>query len=167
MAAKAVRTAMGSKFRKPENVWPGNRIKTDIPAGKAAASPPLGTMLGQPDRSYELTIHQPPSTYFLKQAAGCQTAATHQGEEVAGKITLKHIYEIAKIKHKDPPLEIRSLKAVCYLLIGTAQSCGIKVVKDLNADEYAQFLEERKEFLAKRAKELEELKQAKLERLAA
>lgn len=30
-----------------------------------------------PDRTYNLVIHQPPSTYFLKQAAGIQRAAMY------------------------------------------------------------------------------------------
>jgi large subunit ribosomal protein L11 len=32
-----------------------------------------------PDRSYELVIHQPPATFFLKQAAGIQRAAMEPG----------------------------------------------------------------------------------------
>lgn len=32
------------------------------------------------DRSYELVIHSPPSTYFLKQAAGIQRGAMSPGK---------------------------------------------------------------------------------------
>jgi large subunit ribosomal protein L11 len=112
------------------------------------------------DRSYELTLHNPPSTFYLKQAAGIQRGSMTQGEvandnrviihmsklscmlnfmyvcgvfpstgsEVAGKITLKHIYEIAKIKQEDPPMRFRSLEEICLGLIGTARSCGIEVI---------------------------------------
>lgn len=47
--------------------------------------------------------------------------------EVAGKVTLKHIYEIAKIKLEDPPCVLTPLKQMCELTIGVAHSCGIEV----------------------------------------
>ena len=40
-----------------------------------------------PDRSYNLVIHHPTSTYFLKQAAGVKRGAMHPGKEVTGYIT--------------------------------------------------------------------------------
>jgi len=52
------------------------------------------------------------------------------------------------------------------MLISTARSLGIKVVKDLNAEEYQQFLEERKIVLEERKRELQELKEAKMLRTA-
>lgn len=62
------------------------------------------------DRSYELVIHAPPATFLLKQAAGIQKAAMFPGSEISGKITLKHLYEIAKIKLEDPPNALLSLE---------------------------------------------------------
>lgn len=53
--------------------------------------------------------------------------------EICGKVTLKHIYEIAKIKAQDPPLEWKPLKEICVMLIATARTCGIEVVKELDA----------------------------------
>lgn len=114
------------------------------------------------DRSYELIIHNPPSTFFLKQAAGIQRGAMKAGQETAGKVTLKHIYEIAKIKQQDPPLQLKPLKEICELVIGSAHSCGIEVVRDLDPKEYGEFLEERKLVVAEQQRELEEKKEAKL-----
>lgn len=84
------------------------------------------------------------------------------GKEVSGKVTLKHIYEIAKIKLEDPPNALRSEEDMCKLLIYTAHSCGIEIVKDLDPDEYAKFLEERKAIVEEQKKALEEKKEAKL-----
>lgn len=55
------------------------------------------------EKSYELVIHSPPATFLLKQAAGIQRGAMYPGGEIAGRITRKHLYEIAKIKAEDPP----------------------------------------------------------------
>lgn len=116
----------------------------------------------KPDRSYELVIHSPPSTFLLKQAAGIQRGTMYPGREIAGKITLKHIYEIAAIKLQDPPNALLSIQDMCNLLIGSARSCGIEVVKELDPVEYGQFLEERKIIVEQQKKELEEKKQAKM-----
>lgn len=64
------------------------------------------------DRSYDLVIHNPPATFFLKQAAGIQRGTMTPGREVAGMITLKHLYEIAAIKIQDPPNAMLTMK-VC------------------------------------------------------
>lgn len=114
------------------------------------------------DRTYDLTIHHPTTTFFLKQAAGVQRGAMKPGNEVCGKITLKHVYEIAKIKAEDPPLQLTPLKRICEMVIGSAHSIGIEVVRDLDPVEYGEFLESRKVVVEEQLKELEEKKEAKL-----
>lgn len=115
-----------------------------------------------PDRSYQISITKPPSMFYLKQAAGIQKGAINPLKETAGMVTLKHVYEIALIKQTDENLEFRNLKEICDMLISTARSLGINVVKELNAEEYQQFLEERKIVLEERKRELQELKEAKM-----
>ncbi|MEE6519586.1 hypothetical protein FKM82_017248 [Ascaphus truei] len=68
------------------------------------------------------------------------------GHEVAGMVTLKQLYEIALVKSKDEAFVIRDmpLMEVVKCIMGSARSIGIKVVRDLSADEYSQFLEERR-----------------------
>lgn len=116
------------------------------------------------DRSYELTIHQPPATFLLKQAAGIQRGAMYPQKEVAGKITLKHLYEIAAIKIEDPPNALLSMEQMCGMLIGIARTCGIEVVRELHAVDYGQFLEERAKIVEQQKKELQEKREARMMR---
>ncbi|CAN1256175.1 54S ribosomal protein L19, mitochondrial [Linum perenne] len=50
---------------------------------------------------------------------------------MASTVTLKHVYEIAKIKQSDPYCQYMSLESICKSIIGTANTMGIKVVKEL------------------------------------
>ncbi|SPP81353.1 39S ribosomal protein L11, mitochondrial [Drosophila guanche] len=177
-----------------ERVTHTSKLKTNIPAGMAAAGPPLGPMLGQrainiaafckdfntktaemiegvplpcrisvnSDRSYDLAIHHPPATFFLKQAAGIQRGTMTPGKEVAGMITLKHLYEIAAIKIQDPPNALLSMQQMCEMLISIARTCGIKVVRDLDPATYGEFLEERKIIVEQQRRELQEKREAKM-----
>uniref|UniRef100_A0A1A9X1B2 Large ribosomal subunit protein uL11m n=1 Tax=Glossina brevipalpis TaxID=37001 RepID=A0A1A9X1B2_9MUSC len=174
------------------------KLKTNIPAGMAAAGPPLGPMLGQrainiaafckdfnartaeikegvplpcrvtvnSDRSYNLTIHSPPATFLLKQAAGIPRGAMYPGKEIAGKITLKHLYEIAAIKIQDPPNALLTMQQMCQMLVGIARTCGIQVVTELKAENYENFLEERRAVVEAQKKELQEKREAKMLRTA-
>lgn len=81
---------------------------------------------------------------------------------MSGKITLKHIYEIAKIKIEDPPLQVRTLEDVCAMLCGVAKSLGLEIVKELDAKEYGEFLKERAAIVEQQKKELQEKKEAKM-----
>lgn len=44
-------------------------------------------------------LKMPPSSHFLLAAAGLKDGANQPGEQVVGTISLKHIYEIAKVCH--------------------------------------------------------------------
>lgn len=113
------------------------------------------------DRSYDLVIHKPPATYFLKQAAGIEKGKIQKGE-VAGKITFKHLYEIACIKAEDPPLALLSLQQICQMLVGIARTCGIQIVHELDPEEHAEFMKERKENVKKFMEELEAARETKI-----
>jgi large subunit ribosomal protein L11 len=88
------------------------------------------------------------------------------GQEICGKISLKHLYEIAQIKIQDPPNALLSLEQMCNMLIGICRSVGIQVVKTLEADNYQEFLDERKIVVENQKKELQEKREAKMLRTA-
>uniref|UniRef100_A0A3B3HZU4 Large ribosomal subunit protein uL11 n=2 Tax=Oryzias latipes TaxID=8090 RepID=A0A3B3HZU4_ORYLA len=103
----------------------------------------------KPDRTYDLKIGQPTVSYFLKQAAGIAKGASKTGHEVAGIVSVRAVYEIAQVKAQDECFKQRNapLQTVVKCIIGSARSLGIKVVNDLSADEYKDFLEQREEKL--------------------
>ncbi|XP_055120629.1 large ribosomal subunit protein uL11m isoform X2 [Symphalangus syndactylus] len=94
---------------------------------------PLPTkILVKPDRTFEIKIGQPTVSYFLKAAAGIEKGARQTGKEVAGLVTLKHVYEIARIKGQDEAFALQDvpLSSVVRSIIGSARSLGIRVVKE-------------------------------------
>ena len=89
------------------------------------------------------------------------------GVEIAGKVSLKHVYEIAKIKSQDSTFTNVPMKTICHSVIGTAHSCGIEVVRqDLDPLEYAEFLTERRQIVKDQEQELQDAKAAKMLRVA-
>ncbi|KAK4337426.1 hypothetical protein RND71_043537 [Anisodus tanguticus] len=114
------------------------------------------------DKTFNLTIKHPPLSYFVRQAAGIERGAVDPSKEVAGKITVKHVYEIAKLKSEDPDYEFIPLQKVCDDVVKSARSLGVQVVHRLDPIEYAEFLKERKEVVKKQIQELQESKEAKL-----
>lgn len=81
---------------------------------------------------------------------------------MAGKITLKHLYEIAKIKSEDPTMALLSLEQVCTMMVGIARTCGIEVVREIDLEEYKEFLKTREETIAKYREELRLAKESKM-----
>lgn len=73
----------------------------------------------------------PPSTWYIKQAAGIEKGSDNPGHEYAGYITLKQLYHIAEVKKLDQPGV--GLKSVFRALMGSAHSMGVQVVTDEEA----------------------------------
>lgn len=107
----------------------------DFNAATAAyvdATPLTVKITAYTDRTADFALRTPPVSYLLKKAAGIEKGASQPGAEIAvGTVTLKHVYEIAKIKSKDDHLAHIPLESMCRSIIGTASTCGIQVVKDL------------------------------------
>ncbi|KAK1378868.1 54S ribosomal protein L19, mitochondrial [Heracleum sosnowskyi] len=85
------------------------------------------------DRCFEFQLKSPSVTWFIKQAAGVDFGSSRPGHVVASTITIKHVYEIAKVKQSDGSFcEYMPLESICKSIMGTAKSMGIQVEKDLD-----------------------------------
>ncbi|EED23286.1 mitochondrial ribosomal protein L11, putative [Talaromyces stipitatus ATCC 10500] len=88
----------------------------------------------RPDRSFAFELRTPTTSWLLLQASGVAPrkgrlrGAQNPGTEVIGSVTLKHVYEIAKIKQSELRLSGLSLEGLCKSVIAQAKSIGLKVV---------------------------------------
>jgi large subunit ribosomal protein L11 len=90
---------------------------------------PIPTLITiQPDRTFTFITKTPPASYFLKKAAGIEKGTGRPGHEISGTITLKHVYEIAKIKACDEHMKIIPLESIARMIVGSARSLGVQVV---------------------------------------
>ena len=117
----------------------------------------------KPDRTHNLAMSHPPFSYYIKQAAGIQRGAMQPfSGQVAGMITRKHVYEIAKIKSEDEMWQEFDLKVICEKVIDEAYTCGVHVVDKLDAKEYGKFLEERALIIDEEKAAIQAAREAKL-----
>ncbi len=89
----------------------------------------------RPDRTFHFDIRTPQTSWLLMNAAdiaigkkGKRKGASTPGTETVGTVSLKHIYEIAKIKQSELRLSGLSLEGLCRAIIFQCKSIGIAVV---------------------------------------
>lgn len=88
----------------------------------------------RPDRSFSFELRTPVTSWLLLQAAGVKEVkgkirgANRPGSESVGTVSLKHIYEIAKIKQSELRLSGLSLEGLCKSVIWQCKSIGVTVV---------------------------------------
>jgi len=132
-------------------------LKLTINSGGASPSPPVGPALGQrgvkamdfcrqfndltkplylpstplrchvtvmPDRTFTMTVSTPPTSWLLKRAAGLTKAVS---AKTNAKIDARYVYEIARIKKKDPSNSHLDLRGVFRMIVAQARLIGIKV----------------------------------------
>jgi large subunit ribosomal protein L11 len=82
------------------------------------------------DRSFHFEVRTPQTSWLLLNAAEAKDhkGASKPGHQTVGKISLKHVYEIAKIKQSELRLSGLSLQGLCRSIIYQAKSIGIDVV---------------------------------------
>lgn len=130
----------------------------------------------QSDRTFSFVTTSPPTSYFLKAAAGITKGAQKpgmnrviiilqqvhppsppphfatsspslsstsycnkftfpflhlvpKGHQKAGQVSLRHVYEIAKLKSQDPVFAGIPLESICKTIIGSARSMGIEIIR--------------------------------------
>jgi len=79
------------------------------------------------DRTFEYYIKTPPTSFFLKRAAGIEKGAATPGTQWVGEISVKCIYEIAKVKQQDLPHV--QLDKVASQIVAQARNMGLKVTR--------------------------------------
>ena len=93
-----------------------------------APGTPIPTIITiQPDRSFMFSTKTPTTSYLLKRVTGIEKGPAHPSNILA-TVSLKHIYEIAKIKQTDAHLSPIPLESIARMIIGTAKALGIQVV---------------------------------------
>eukprot|EP00892_Ulva_mutabilis_P009504 jgi/Ulvmu1/6926/UM032_0004.1 len=78
------------------------------------------------DKTFEYKVKLPPISHFLQRAAGVPDGAAKPGDQIVGTVSLKHIYEIARVKQQEDR-EV-SMESWCRQVIGCARSMGVRVV---------------------------------------
>ena len=86
----------------------------------------------RPDRSFHFELRTPTTAHLLLSAAGVKMEkgklkGRGNGNETVGTISLKHVYEIAKIKQSELRLSGLSLEGLCKTVIAQAKTVGVVV----------------------------------------
>lgn len=82
----------------------------------------------KPDRLFTFEMKLPPTAYLLKRAAGIDKGTDKAKHNSVGSVSLKHIYEIAKIKQTDDRHKGTELRDIVGTVILAATAIGVKVV---------------------------------------
>jgi large subunit ribosomal protein L11 len=87
-------------------------------------------LLAYNDRTYKFLIKPPPTSWFIKRAIGKEKLTNHRSN-VSGTISIKYIYEIAKIKKEmDYDLATTDLEGICKSIVAQCQGMGVIVGPD-------------------------------------
>ncbi len=78
------------------------------------------------DRSYTFITKTPPVAVLLKRAANIAKGSGEPNKAKVGKVTMKQVEEIAKLKL--PDLNTEDLQSAVRTVLGAARSMGVEVV---------------------------------------
>lgn len=95
-------------------------------------TPMAVTITAYKDNTFEFTVKSPSVSWYLKKAAGVESGSSRPGHVTVSSLSVRHVYEIAKVKQSDPYLQNMPLESISKSITGTANSMGIKIVKDLD-----------------------------------
>lgn len=123
--APPVGPALGSKGVKAIDFCKEFNART---ANLQPGTPIPCSLVVKPDRTFTFEMKSPPTSWLLMQAAGVKQGASKPVNETVGEVSLKHVYEIAKIKKTDERHKEVTMPAICGAVILTAAAVGIRVV---------------------------------------
>lgn len=78
------------------------------------------------DRTFTFITKMPPMSALIKKAAGLAKGSGTPNKDKVGKMTLKQVEEVAKIKL--PDLNTKDIKQAMQMVKGTARSMGVDIV---------------------------------------
>ncbi len=77
------------------------------------------------DKSFTFITKSPPASVLIKKIAGIAAGSKEPNKIKVGKLSRKHLLEIAKIKMKD--LNARDDEAAMKIIAGTARQMGVEI----------------------------------------
>ncbi|KAI5848281.1 60S ribosomal protein L19, mitochondrial precursor [Tricharina praecox] len=122
--------ALGSKGVKSMDFCKEFNART---AHMTAGTPIPARITVRPDRSFHFELRTPATSWLLLNAAGVEKkkgklkGANTPGTQIVGSVSLKHVYEIAKIKKTEPRLAGLSLEGLVKSILAQADTIGIEV----------------------------------------
>lgn len=85
------------------------------------------------DRSYKFLIKPPPTSWMIKKAIGKEKLSGHRSNN-SGKLSLRSLYEIAKIKKElDYDLVNVDLESICRTIAAQCGSMNVTIVPEHDA----------------------------------
>ena len=79
------------------------------------------------DRTFTFITKMPPMAALIKKAAGLAKGSGEPNKTKVGKITLKQVEEVARLKLVD--LNTKDVKQAMEMVKGTARSMGVDIVQ--------------------------------------
>ena len=79
------------------------------------------------DKTFNFIMRTPPASYLLKKAAGIAKGSGAPNKDKVGKVTLKQIEDIAKVKL--PDLNANDVAAAMKIIEGTAKNMGLEIIR--------------------------------------
>jgi len=79
------------------------------------------------DRSFDLTLKQPPVAVLLRKAAGVDKGSATAKRLRVGRVSMEQVRRIAE--RKLPDLNTDDLAAAVRMVVGTAENMGLEVVQ--------------------------------------
>lgn len=77
------------------------------------------------DRTFSFVLKQPPASALILEKAKIEKGSGEPNKNKVGKITRKHLEEIARAKMSD--LNAGSVEAAMNIIAGTARSMGVEI----------------------------------------